>query len=120
MSIWASSSRLMTPPGAAGCAQGIHATGSNLPRLITSSAGGTASPAGVSQPRPASARRWPIAENSASSGVSSQARSTSAPAAADRSRAAVWTVSVSGRYGGTTNRSRGRPIPAACRVRHTP
>ena len=50
--------------------------------------------------------------------IMDQVTSTPASAAADRSREAVSTVSVSGICDGTANR--GRSMPAACRVRLTP
>ena len=86
---------------------------------MTSSGAGSASTPSVSQPRPASARRCVISANPASSGDSIQAISTSPAAAADRSADAAWTARASGSPGGTTTRSRGRPSPAACRVRFT-
>ena len=60
-----------------------------------------------------------ISENCGSSAVSSQARSTSAAAAAARSPAVAWTARDSGSPGGITTRSRGRPRPAASLVRFT-
>jgi hypothetical protein len=115
----ASSSRLILPRRAAACGAGTHTSGSKSPRTIASSGASSASGLVVSQPRPASARRCAIIENSASRGASIQATSTSASAAADRSAEAVCTARASGRRGGTTTRSRGRPRPAACRVRLT-
>ena len=112
----ASSSRPITPLRAAGCEDGIHTSGSNSPRLMASSGAGSASGLAVSQPSPASARRWRIGENSASSADSSQVMATSPAPAADRSLEVACTASESGRSAGMTNRSRGRPRPAACLV----
>ena len=87
----------MAVPAAAGWAAGIHTSGSNSPTLITSSPAGRAPAAGRSQPSPASARRWPIAENSASSAISIHTTSAPAAAAVARSREAAATASASGR-----------------------
>src|SRR6266516_7027287 len=111
-SMLAISPRLTVPRRAAGCERGIHKSGSNCPRLIASSGAGSAPGLAVIQPRPVSARCWRTGENSASSGVSSQTTSTSAPAAADRSADAVLTVRASGRAAGMTNRSRGPALVA--------
>jgi hypothetical protein len=102
----------MAPRRAAAWDDGTHTSGSNSPRIMASSAAGNVSGPVVSQPRPASARRVPMSENSASSAVSSQTTSTSAAAAAERSSAAAATATDSGRPGGKTTRSRGRPRPA--------
>ena len=96
------------PRCAAAWVEGIHRSGSNSPRIITSSGAGTACGLVVSQPRPASARRVRISENSVSSAVSSQAKSMSASAAAACSVAAALTARSSGSPGGMTIRSRGR------------
>src|SRR6202012_1467495 len=112
------SCRLVTPHRAAGWAAGIHTSGSSSSTIIISRPSGTASCPAVSQPRPASARQVLISENSGSRASSSQARSTSAPAAA-RSLAAAGTASDSGSPGGIPPRNWGRARPAVCRARLT-
>src|SRR5262249_24055181 len=47
----AGSAGVTTPRGAAGCADGIHTSGSNRPRLIASRGAGSASGLAVSQPQ---------------------------------------------------------------------
>src|SRR5260370_28170009 len=65
----ASSSTLILPRRAAGCDEETRTSGSKSPSTIASSGAGSASGLVVSHPRPASARRCQITENSASRGL---------------------------------------------------